>query len=167
MVDEHDDDLSAALRCLPHEVPPPPHVRERLRANFRVNRRMSLWYVAVAASMVIAAFIAGRFSAPRPEASPAGEKFALLLYGGAIGGSDDRAAEYGAWAAAARRGGRPVSGERLADAAFVTGAGLSDPAPLRGFFIVHATNAAEALELAKHHPHARDGTVVVRPIDTP
>jgi hypothetical protein len=89
------------------------------------------------------------------------------LYGGATGGGDDRAAEYGVWAVGARRGGRAVSGERLADAAFVAGAAFSDPAPLRGFFIVHATDAAEALELAKRHPHARDGTVVVRPIDTP
>ena len=150
---------------------PPPHVRENLRANLfaspRANRRMNLWYGAVAASMVIAAFTAGRLTVSRPAPAPDGQKFAFLLYGGGTGGGDDRAAEYGAWAVSARRGGRAVSGERLADAAFVAGAALADPAPLRGFFIVHATDAAEALELAKLHPHARDGTVIVRPIDTP
>jgi hypothetical protein len=169
MVDEHDD--LPALRRLSHEMDPPPHVRANLRANLfansRENRRINLWYGAVAASIVIAAFTAGRITAPPPAPAPAGQKFALLLYGGGTGGGDDRAAEYGAWAVAARRAGRAVSGERLADAAFVAGAAVSDPAPLRGFFIVQATNAAEALELAKLHPHARDGTVVVRPIDTP
>jgi hypothetical protein len=39
--------------------------------------------------------------------------------------------------------------------------------PLRGIFLVRARDAAEALDLARRHPHARDGTVVVRPIDTP
>jgi hypothetical protein len=164
---EPDDDVAAALRRLPREMTPPPHVRESLRGNFRTNRRVNLWRVAVAASLVIAAFTAGRLTAARPAPAAGGPKFALLLYGGTTGGGDDRAAEYGAWAADARRSGRTVSGERLADAAFVAGATFPDPTPLRGFFIVHATDAAEALELAKRHPHARDGTVVVRPIDTP
>ena len=168
---EPDDDLAAALGRLPREMMPPPLVRENLRENLRVNlhqnRRSNVWYVAVAASMVIAAFTAGRITAPRPAVSATGQRFALLLYAGGTGGGDDRAAEYGAWAVDARRAGRAVSGERLADAALVAGAAFADPAPLRGFFIVQAKDAAEALELAKRHPHARDGTVVVRPIDTP
>lgn len=78
-----------------------------------------MWRVAVAASLVAAAFAAGRLTAPR-TAVPANDdqKFAFLLYGGAAsGGADDR--------------------------------------------------AAEALNLARQHPHATSGTVVVRPIDTP
>jgi hypothetical protein len=66
-----------------------------------------------------------------------------------------------------RRAGGQVRGERLADIAWTAGMPSADPLPLRGFFIIRATNAAEALELARRHPHARDGTVVVRRIDTP
>jgi hypothetical protein len=124
--------------------------------------------MAVAASLIAAAFAAGRISAPRVALPAAdGQKFAFLLYGGPTGGGDDRAKEYGVWALAARREGRPVSGERLADAAWVAGSAMSDPVPLRGFFIVRARNSEEALALAQRHPHAKHGTVVVRPIDTP
>ena len=165
---EPDDDLSAALQRLPRELEPPEHVRTNLRSHLRSNQRGNLWRTAVAASLVAVAFAAGRISAPRAPIAPAeGQKFAFLLYGGPTGGGDDRAAEYGAWAVEARREGRPVSGERLADAAWLAGAAFTDPAPLRGFFIVRARDSAEALDLARRHPHARDGTVVVRPIDTP
>ena len=167
-----DDDLSAALQRLPRELEPPEHVRSNLRANLRANLRsndrVNLLRAAVAASLGAVAFAAGRITAPRAVVSPAeGQKFAFLLYGGPTGGGDDRAAEYGAWAVEARRQGRPVSGERLADAAFVAGSATSDPLPLRGFFVVRARDSAEALDLARRHPHAKDGTVVVRPIDTP
>lgn len=169
---EPDDDLSSALQRLPREIEPPEHVRTNLRsnrhANLGSNGRGNLWRFAVAASLVAAAFAAGRVTAPRAAVAPAeGQKFAFLLYGGPTGGGDDRAAAYGAWAVEARRGGRPVSGERLADAAWLAGAALTDPAPLRGFFVVRARDSAEALDLARRHPHAKDGTVVVRPIDTP
>ena len=151
---------------------PPEVVRANLRANLLANRRLNSlrisWRVAVAASLVIAAFAAGRVTAPRaPSPAAMGQKFAFLLYGGAVGGGDDRAAEYGAWAVEARRGGRAVSGERLADAAWSAGVPLADPAPLRGFVIVRAADATEALELARRHPHARAGPVIVRPSDTP
>jgi len=167
-----DDDLSAALQRLPRELGPPEHVRSNLRANLRMNPRSNdrrnLWRAAVAASLVAVAFAAGRISAPRVAVPPAeGQKFAFLLYGGPTGGGDDRAKEYGAWALEARREGRPVSGERLADAAWVAGSAMSDPLPLRGFFIVRARDSEEALVLARRHPHAKDGTVVVRPVDTP
>lgn len=166
---QHDDEVSSALRQLPREMTPPSHVATALTSIVtRRHSTMILWRVAVAASLVIGAFAAGRVTAPRaPSPAAMGPKFALLLYGGAVGGGDDRAAEYGAWAVEARRGGRAVSGERLADAAWSAGVPLADPAPLRGFFIVRAADATEALELARRHPHARDGTVIVRPIDTP
>ena len=169
---EPDDDLTAALQRLSRELPAPEHVRANLRSNLRgnlrPNDRVNLWRFSVAASLLAVAFGAGRMTAPRAAVSHAeGQKFAFLLYGGPTGGGDDRAAEYGAWAVEARRLGRPVSGERLADAAWLAGAAIADPLPLRGFFIVRARDSAEALDLARRHPHARDGTVVVRPIDTP
>jgi hypothetical protein len=172
MVDEHESEneaVAAALRALPREMAPPSHVAAVLARS--VPRRRSAtaaWRVAVAASLVVAAFAAGRLTAPNGAAAiPAGQEFAFLLYGGASGGGDARAAEYGDWARALAREGRAISGERLGDAAWLAGTTRADPAPLRGFFIVQARDAAEALELARRHPHARDGTVVVRPIDTP
>jgi hypothetical protein len=169
---EPDDDLTAALQRLPRELEPPEHVRSYVGSHVgsrgRSDGRSYVWRVAVAASLVAVAFAAGRITAPRGVVSPAdGQKFAFLLYGGPTGGGDDRAAEYGAWAVEARRQGRPVSGERLADAAWFAGAAIADPLSLRGFFIVRARDSAEALDLARRHPHARDGTVVIRPIDTP
>ncbi len=170
MVDkpEPGDDLSAALHRLPREIAPPAHVRETVRSHVRPGGRSGTWRWAVAASLVIAAFAAGRVTAPRPTTvTSTDQKFAFLLYGGPTGAGDDRAEEYGAWVMAARRQGRPVSGERLADTALVAGVPMPEPAPVRGFFIVRARDASEALDLARRHPHARDGTVVVRPIDTP
>jgi hypothetical protein len=118
--------------------------------------------------LAIAAFAAGRVTAPRPvTVATTDQKFIFLLYGGPSGGGDDRAAEYGAWAVEARAQGRPVSGERLADEMWMAGRSMPEPERIRGFFIVRARNAAEAVELARRHPHARDGTVVVRAIDTP
>ena len=164
---EPDDDLSAALRRLPREMTPPSHVAASLsRSLGRRRSAATVFRLAVAATLVVAAFSAGRFTASRSPTPLPGQKFAFLLYGGAAGG-DDRAAEYGAWAVDARRAGRSVSGERLADAAFTVGGALAEPAPLRGFFIVSATDTSEALELARRHPHAAVGTVIVRPIDTP
>lgn len=168
---EPDDDIVAALRALPREMAPPAQVRVALARRIGTRPRSragTAWRLAVAASLLAAAFVAGRLTAPRAAApAPAGPTFALLLYGGASGGADDRAAEYAAWASAARRDGRPVSGERLADASWVAGRPITEAARLRGFFIVGARDAAEALDLARRHPHAQVGTVVVRPIDTP
>jgi hypothetical protein len=171
-LENRDEALIEALRRLPREMPPPDHVRSAVRAHvpehYPPRARQNVARVLIAASLVIAAFAAGRATAPRPATAPAvGQKFALLLYGGASGGGDDRAAEYGAWALEQRRAGRQVAGERLADEAWTAGPSAGDPLPLRGFFIIRATDAGEALDLARRHPHARDGSVVVRRIDTP
>ena len=176
-----DDELVEALRRLPREMTPPAHVAAALASAVTTATAdkatpRAVWRVAVAASMVIAAFAAGRVTAPtsakatvgRPEiGSTGGQEFALLLYGGSTGGGDDRAAAYGAWAMDLRRAGRQVTGERLADEAWTAGTASSDPLPLRGFFIIHARDSSEALDLARRHPHSRDGIVVVRAIDTP
>jgi hypothetical protein len=168
-LEPRDDEVAGALRRLPREMTPPSRVAAALAATMPGrSRSRAVWPSAVAASLVIAAFAAGRISAPRPVLAPAdGQKFMLLLYGGPTGGGDDRAAEYGRWAGELRRAGRQVTGERLADTTLTAGGTLGDPLPLRGFFIIQARDSAEALDLARRHPHARDGTVVVRPIDTP
>lgn len=169
MVDhDRDDELSAALQRLPREMDPPPNVRENLRTNLRANLRANVWKSAVAASLVIAAFAAGRVTASRPATiTTTDQKFMFLLYGGPSGPGDDRAVEYGAWAVEARKQGRPVSGERLADATWMAGQSMPEPERVRGFFLIRARDAEEAVALARRHPHARDGTVVVRQIDTP
>jgi hypothetical protein len=166
---EHDNELVDALRRLPREMTPPSRVAAALIASLpRHSSSRFLWRLAVAASLVIAAFAAGRVTATRsPTAPAAGQKFALLLYGGSAGSGDDRAAEYGKWAVDLRRAGRQVSGERLADAAWTAGSTIGDPLPLRGFFIISARDSDDAMALARRHPHARDGTVIIRPIDTP
>jgi hypothetical protein len=163
---ESDDDVAAALHALPREMTPPAHVGVRLASRVRSRARRPIWRAAIAACLVAAAFAAGRVTAPRiATAPPAGQKFALLLYGG--GSGDDRAAEYGAWAVEVRRNGRQVSGERLADISMQAGMPLEGVEPVRGFFIVQARDAADAFELARRHPHAEVGTIVIRPIDTP
>lgn len=170
-LENRDDELVDALRRLPREMTPPPHVAASLlpsRAAHNPSRHpRQVWRMAVAASLVIAAFAVGRITAPRPSAASDGQKFAFLLYGGPASGGDDRAAEYGAWVMDQRRAGRQASGERLADESWLAGVPLADPLPLRGFFIIRAKDSGEALELARRHPHARDGSVVVRRIDTP
>lgn len=172
-LENRDDELVDALRRLPREVTPPPHLaasiaRSAAFAKTTARRSGLVWRVAVAASLVTVAFAAGRVTAPTPVNAPAaGPRFALLLYGGPADGGDDRAAEYGAWARDLRRAGGQVSGERLADETWAAGVAFADPLPLRGFFIIGAANAEEALALAQRHPHTRDGTVVVRPIDAP
>ena len=168
-LDNRDDDLVEALRRLPRELTPPSRVAASLAASLpRQSRSRIVVRWAVAAALVMAAFAAGRVTAPsRAGVAPDGQQFVFLLYGGAPSGGDDRAAEYGAWAMELRRAGRQVSGERLADAAWTAGIPSPDPLPLRGFFIIRARNSGEALELARRHPHSREGTVVVRPVDTP
>ena len=166
-----DDELVEALRKLPREMTPPSHVAASLvsaLAEKASPKSRMVWQVAVAASLVIAAFAAGRVTAPRGATAAAeGRKFAFLLYGGPTGGGDALAKEYGAWALELRRAGHQVSGERLANDAWTAGVAAADPLPLRGFFIVRARDSAEALEMARNHPHSRGGTVLVRPVDTP
>ena len=169
---DQNDRIAGRLRALPREMPPPASVGDALtRMNRRQRRARAwrpVWQVGVAASLLLAAFGAGRLTSPAPPAPPvAGREFALLLYGGGTTGDDDRAAEYGRWARELVRQGTAVSGERLADQAWIAGNPKPADALVRGFFIVRAADGAAALELARSHPHSRIGTVEVRPIDTP
>ena len=169
MIDPEDDEtLRAALRRLPREIAPPPRVRAVVAARVPSRTWRTALRGAMAAALLVAAFWSGRATAPRDTLTAVkGQEFALLLYGDRPGGTDARAAEYADWAVARRREGRRVFGERLAGAGWTAGETMIDPAPLQGFFIVEARDADEALDLARRHPHARIGTVLVRPIDTP
>ena len=93
-----DESVAAALRRLPREIAPPPHVRAAVAARVPSRAGRAAFRAAVAASLLVAAFVAGRATAPAPATPASGQKFALLLYGGAVGGGDDRASEYAAWA---------------------------------------------------------------------
>ena len=169
---DHDDPIGDALRALPREMTPPPHVGPALETMNRRRRRARAvrqgWRVALAASLLMAAFVTGRATSPRAGNAPAeGRAFAFLLYGGGTTGTDDRAAEYGAWALELRTRGVAVSGERLADQSWIAGNPRPADAVVRGFFIVRAPDGAAAVEMARRHPHAAVGTIEVRPIDTP
>lgn len=167
---DHDDSLADALGTLPREQTPPAQAREAARRMHRQQRRKlaarRMMPLALAAMVVLVAFAAGRMTAPAP-APPSGREFAFLLYGGGTTGGDDRAAEYGRWARELTERGVPVSGERLADQAWIAGDPKPENAPVRGFFIVSAPDGAAAVEMARRHPHAQVGTIEVRPIDTP
>lgn len=165
----NDDDLIGALQRLPRQTTPPPHVREAVAREIRsrVNHTpwSSRWRVAAAAALVVAAFVAGRLSAPTVGGTSPTRQFAFLLYGGGPS-TTDRVAEYAAWARGLRQDGRPVDGERLGDESWVIGAPGSSP-HLGGFFIVGARDAEEAQSLARSHPHAKyGGTIVVQPVVT-
>jgi hypothetical protein len=165
MVEHSDDDEEVAdrLRQLPREIAPPARVGVAIARAIAPRRRARGAWIAVAASLIAGAFMAGRMSGTPPRATgEATPTFAFLLYGGGDG-SDTRVAEYRDWALTERRRGRMVTGERLDDEAWNAGVESGvDPLPLRGFFLVQARDPAEALALARQHPHASSGTVIVR-----
>ena len=163
-----DDELIRQLQTLPREADPPVGVRHAVARAARHSggtRRRLYWQTGIAASLLVAAFAAGRLTAPRATAVSQQHEFALLIYGGEPSGSpDDRVGEYAAWAAKIRGEGRRISGERLSDESWSIGAASAN-LPLRGFFIVQARDDEEARRLAQEHPHVRyGGGIVVRPV---
>src|SRR5262245_38445518 len=166
----NDDDLIAELQRLPREEQPPAQVRaaiaDQLRARSRRVRARLVWRSGLATAVVVAAFLAGRMSAPsRSTPPPPTRQYALLLYGGGPATSD-RISEYAGWARDLVRDGRRAGGERLGDDAWVVG-NQSVDARLRGFFIVEARDVNEAQTLARSHPHAKyGGSVVVQEVVT-
>ena len=89
----------------------------------------------------------------------------LLLYGGDTGDRADRREEYGGWAHSVASRGVDITGAELSDTGDEVPAGTADgPAP-RGYFIVTASSAAEARQIAASCPHVRHGgRIVIRPI---
>src|SRR5262245_14330000 len=112
----NEDDLTRELQHLPREKTPPEQVREvvarAVQAQDHRRRTRIIGRVAIAASMLIGAFLLGRLTAPAAAPQSPPRQFALLLYGGESDAAErDRASEYRAWALEQRREGRAISGE--------------------------------------------------------
>lgn len=169
-------------------------VLARLRAEGLVKiARPPMWPAAarpsLAAAAILVAFFVGRAFPSSPPSEVAtgvegtgldeGSRFALLLYEDARFDPQGRSESelvgmYAGWAAGVARSGALELGEKLGserlvlepgeEGATLTPSGAGDA--LAGFFIVRASNADEAVALARDMPHHRlGGTVVVRPID--
>ena len=161
------DDPVEALSALAPEVEPPAGLEERILRGLRENgsfRQAPQWgRLAAIAALLAAVFAAGWLSgrAVPPRASP-DDRYVLLLYGDVAGPETELVSEYAAWARAARAGGRQLTGERLDSSATVLGGGGSDPAAgLRGYFVFDASTMADAVAVARTHPHLRHGGRVV------
>jgi hypothetical protein len=155
--------------------------RGLLSAPAPAARRAPRWRVAralVAAAAVFAAgALAGRASRPAADATATTTpRFVLLLYDGDRATSDaDEAArveEHRSWARALAARGRSVTGEKLAPSLGQLGpagapeVALADSSALGGFFIISATDANDAIAVARTSPLLRHGgRVVVRPVD--
>jgi hypothetical protein len=177
-----------ALRSLAREQPPAPELEERVVAALGARGliRAPAWprWVALAAAAMVAlavGFAAGRFS-PRPAAAvDDSPRFVLLLYADAErDASRDPAlerkiaAEYSAWARQLGREGRFVAGDPIHGEgrmlrrrggtveALLAGAETGGEVVV-GYFMIHARDQAEAVEIAKQCPHLDyDGGVLVR-----
>jgi hypothetical protein len=168
---------------------PPPELEQRVLATLtqrgllaphRRSGRLGPWMrVAAAIAAGVALFAAGmraqRFSSERAVATDQSPRFALLLYGGSEEGGEAaelaRVNEYRNWARGIAGRGRYIAGEKLDTLVLdltptnASGGTIGGPEPLAGFFIVGATNAAEAEVIARSCPHLRHGgRIIVRPI---
>jgi len=161
--------------ALPREGPYPESLEERtvsrLRAEGRFGPRRSALSVWAAAAALAAAFGAGWIAARRGTApDDRTARFVLLLYEGRDfdgGPPGNRVGEYRHWAAALRRSGVAVSGEKLApEIRALPPASLpAGEERLAGFFIVGARDIGSAEAIARECPHLRHGGwIVVRPV---
>ena len=184
---QHTDD---PLHILEREAVVPPRLKGRimqslldrglLRGATPVRRR--LWLTAGAMAAAILLFAAGvgigrRSATPAADARPS---YILLLYEGSdfrLGPSLAAAeAEYNAWADSLQAGGVGVQGRALVHTAQLlrnTPQGVrvesvdeaSSQGMIDGFFIIRVTDEAEAVSIARTHPHLRHGGwIVLRPI---
>jgi len=185
-VSQHTDD---PLQSLEREARVPPRLRGRIMQSL-VDRgllksgtpvRHRLWLVAGTLAAAILLFATG-VGVGRRTAHPARDtrpSYILLLYEGSdfrLGPSLAAAeAEYNAWADSLQAGGVGVQGRALIHTAQLlrnTPQGVQvepeamDAASIMdGFFIIRVTNEAEAVAIARSHPHLRHGGwIVLRPI---
>ena len=167
---------------LPRELPPPAALEDRvvtaLEQDGLLREPAPLWrrwwrHAAAAVLLFAAGALAGvAWEGGATPVAPGQPRFLLLLEGGpGVSPAEEmRTAEaYRAWAAGLRAAGRFVTGERLApEAAIVPRAAVEDESPLEGYFIVSASDLADAAAIARASPHVvRGGRIIVRPIDTP
>lgn len=190
---EHDDE-PAGIESLAREMTPPAALENRVVAALREEGLVApprrargaaiLRRAAMAAGLLVvtaAGFAGGRMTAP--ENGAGGADFMLLLRGGTespapLGeGAPDRLyAEYSKWYRAAERRGVMVGGEKLSDAPPVVlsgtgaggGAGREMAGAVEGYFLIRASDEAEAERIAASCPHLRHGgTIEIRRIDRP
>lgn len=180
-----------ALAGLPREAVPPPGLEDAtvtaLRARGllgggRPTRRRrvvtTIAGLAAAAALFAGGVLVGRRSEPPPPAA-ATSQFLLLLYEGPqyrqppAGEEAGRVREYSAWAGERAAREELVGGEKLRDRGevVVRGDGTSSPPVagaerLAGYFVVRATTAGGAVEIARSCPHLRyGGSIVIREIE--
>ncbi len=161
-----------ALARLRRDVLPPAgadaRTIEALRSEGLLRSgRLSLFRWTAAAAVLVCAFAAGvRWDRSLARTAAVREsRFILLLYGGDTDNRADRREEYAGWAHSVASRGVDITGEELSDTGDEVPAGAADgPAP-RGYFIVAASSAAEARQIAASCPHVRHGgRIVIRPI---
>jgi hypothetical protein len=187
------EELSAAeqreLERLRREVPPPPELEDALIA--RLSREGLLggtktprYLVPLAAAAAAAIFALGlaaggafREAPPRPSAvktpryvlfveSPAGQTMTAEQLAA-------RVQEYRDWSIRQRAEGRGLGGEKLAAGGWSlqgdSASALPPPADgfeTGGYFLLTARDDAEALEIARSHPHLKHGgRMVLRRIE--
>src|ERR1700674_1453850 len=161
------------------------------RGYLRPEWRMRPALIRAAAALAAAAllFAGGVLTGRRetaPAAAAAGGRYILLLRADRTfktppGGHGALVEEYRSWARATRRAGAMEAGEELAGRGWLlAGAGqeidlaaadtAAPPPPgagarIGGYFVIHAANAAQALQIARSCPHLRHGGwIELRPI---
>jgi len=185
----HNDD---PLHILEREARVPPLLKGRITQSLRdrgllrsttpVTRRLWLSVGGVAAAILLFAtgvWIGRRSVTPVTDTRPS---YMLLLYEGSdfrVGPSLAAAeAEYNAWADSLEAGGVGVMGRALIHTAQLlhnTPQGVrvesevedaaNPQGTMDGFFIIRVTDEAEAVAIARSHPHLRHGGwIVLRPI---
>ncbi|MBL8114090.1 MAG: hypothetical protein JNK60_14515 [Acidobacteria bacterium] len=173
---EDDAPLLAALSALPREEAPPAGLEERvldaLRAEglvrSRAARRALPAFLALAAALILfaAGLFVGRWQRPAQSSPPS--RYVLLLYRGEMkppASAEEEAVfvrEYTNWMRQQAASGLLVDGEKLGDASRLVGPTEAPDAPdLLGYFIVGVSTFDEAEAIARAHPHARHGGLVV------
>ena len=183
-------DIDDPLHVLEREAVPPAHLKGRILRSLRdrtllrtttpVWRPLGLTVAAMAAALLV--FATGvRFGRPRADTRPS---YILFLYEGrdfqldrsrpgAIGAYE---AEYNAWAAGMEARGVGVQGRALALTGHLlrdtpegvqidSGNAVSAQGWIDGFFIIRVTDEAEAVAIARTHPHLHHGGwIALRPI---
>ena len=141
-------------------------------------RSHPIWWTRVAAVVTLlgatlGGAIVGRVTRPAAlEAPDSGSRFLLLVLGGeppAGVPEEELVDEFRTWASDLAADGRLQSAEKLRDdvGARVGASPRGDPdLPVGGFFVVRASDLAEARAIAATSPHLRfGGAVEVRPIE--
>ncbi len=146
----------------------------RIVAPRRRKLRTLTRFAAAAALVTLGVGVSRILPSRAPGARLAEARFVLLLYGSARqrSGTPDQAAadveEHRAWARGWATHGHEISGEKFGGVTTVlngSSGGLGPEPQLEGFFIVSATSAREASDIARSCPHAvHGGLVVVRAI---